>query len=118
MRAARGNCQDNRYRKCLWEFLLYCSETQNRYCYYSDRWIYCLYRQVRWCQRMEYKSAAQMAAQWGISDRRVRILCQEGKIEGVLRDGRTWRIPADAEKPVDGRTTRYHRNDSAYAAWF
>lgn len=55
---------------------------------------------------MEYKSAAQMAAQWGISDRRVRILCQEGKIEGVLRDGRTWRIPADAEKPVDGRTTR------------
>ena len=67
---------------------------------------------------MEYKSAAQMAAQWGISDRRVRILCQEGKIEGVLRDGRTWRIPADAEKPVDGRTTRYHRNDSAYAAWF
>lgn len=67
---------------------------------------------------MEYKSAAQMAAQWGISDRRVRILCQEGKIEGVLRDGRTWRIPADAEKPVDGRTTRYHRNDGAYAAWF
>lgn len=67
---------------------------------------------------MEYKSAAQMAAQWGISDRRVRILCQEGKIEGVLRDGRTWRIPADAEKPVDGRTTRYHRNDHAYAAWF
>lgn len=67
---------------------------------------------------MEYKSAAQMAAQWGISDRRVRILCQEGKIEGALRDGRTWRIPADAEKPVDGRTTRYHRNDGAYAAWF
>ena len=67
---------------------------------------------------MEYKSAAQMATLWGISDRRVRILCQEGKIEGVLRDGRTWRIPADAEKPVDGRTTRYHRNDGAYAAWF
>ena len=57
-----------------------------------------------------------MAAQWGISDRRVRALCQQGKIRGAVRKGRTWLIPGNAEKPVDGRATRYHRKDSPYAA--
>lgn len=67
---------------------------------------------------MEYRSVAQMAKQWGVSDRRVRILCQQGKISGVIRKGRAWLIPADAEKPIDGRTTRYQRNDSSYAELF
>lgn len=67
---------------------------------------------------MEYRSVAQMAEQWGISDRRVRILCQQGKISGVIRKGRAWLIPADAEKPIDGRTTRHQRNDSSYAELF
>ena len=67
---------------------------------------------------MEYKSVAQMSEQWGISDRRVRILCQQGKIDGVIRKGRAWLIPADAEKPIDGRTTRYQRNDSPYLELF
>lgn len=59
-----------------------------------------------------------MAEQWGISDRRVRILCQQGKISGVIRNGRAWLIPADAKKPIDGRTTRHQRNDSSYAELF
>ena len=67
---------------------------------------------------MEYRSVAQMAEQWGISDRRVRILCQQGKISGVIRNGRAWLIPADAKKPIDGRTTRHQRNDSSYAELF
>lgn len=67
---------------------------------------------------MEYISVIQAAEQWGISDRRVRILCQQGKIDGVIRNGRAWLIPADAEKPVDGRTTRYQRNNSPYAELF
>lgn len=67
---------------------------------------------------MEYRSVAQMAEQWGISDRRVRILCQQSKIDGVIRKGRAWLIPADTEKPIDGRTTRYQRNDSPYAELF
>lgn len=67
---------------------------------------------------MEYRSVAQMAKQWGVSDRRVRILCQQGKISGIIRKGRAWLIPADAEKPIDGRTTRYQRNDSSYAELF
>ena len=67
---------------------------------------------------MKYITVAQAAEQWGISDRRVRILCQQGKIDGVIRKGRAWMIPADAEKPIDGRTTRYQRNDSPYTELF
>ena len=67
---------------------------------------------------MEYRSVTQMAEQWGISDRRVRILCQQGKIDGVIHKGRAWLIPSDADKPIDGRTTRYQRNDSPYTKLF
>ena len=45
----------------------------------------------------------QAAEKWGISDRRVRILCAEGKIPGAFQQGRGWKIPADAVKPADGR---------------
>lgn len=45
----------------------------------------------------------QAAEKWGISDRRIRVLCSEGKIPGAYRDGRNWKIPANAQKPVDGR---------------
>ena len=50
-----------------------------------------------------YMSVKQAAEEWGISDRRVRILCSEGKIPGVIREGRSWKIPQDAKKPEDGR---------------
>ncbi|EEG74919.1 Fic family protein [[Clostridium] hylemonae DSM 15053] len=52
---------------------------------------------------MMYISVKQASEKWGISDRRVRILCSEGKIPGVIREGRSWRIPAKAGKPEDGR---------------
>ena len=45
----------------------------------------------------------QAAEKWGISDRRVRVLCSEGKIVGAYQEGRGWKIPVDAEKPSDGR---------------
>ena len=50
-----------------------------------------------------YMTVKQAAEKWGISDRRVRILCAEGKISGVIRERRRWMIPADTRKPVDGR---------------
>jgi Fic family protein len=43
------------------------------------------------------------AAKWNISDRRIRVLCSEGRIPGAYQEGRGWKIPVDAEKPVDGR---------------
>ncbi len=45
----------------------------------------------------------QASEKWGISDRRIRTLCAEGKISGAYQEGRGWKIPADAKKPSDGR---------------
>lgn len=45
----------------------------------------------------------QAAEKWGVSDRRIRALCSEGKIPGAYREGRSWKIPVDAVKPADGR---------------
>ncbi len=50
-----------------------------------------------------YITVKQAAEKWGISDRRVRILCSEGKISGAERKERSWMIPSDAKKPEDGR---------------
>nr|WP_041444889.1 Fic family protein [Syntrophobotulus glycolicus] len=43
---------------------------------------------------------------WGLTDRRVRILCEQERINGVIKKGRSYLIPADAEKPIDGRKLR------------
>ena len=48
-----------------------------------------------------YMTAKQAVEKWGISDRRVRILCSEGKIPGVTREGRSWKIPESAKKPEE-----------------
>lgn len=50
-----------------------------------------------------FMTVKQAAGKWGISDRRIRVLCSEGKIPGAFQEGRGWKIPVDAEKPVDGR---------------
>ncbi|MDO9536541.1 MAG: DNA-binding protein [Bacillota bacterium] len=52
---------------------------------------------------MEYLSALDIALKWGISKRRVQILCIENRIVGVKKVGNMWLIPEDAEKPKDGR---------------
>lgn len=45
----------------------------------------------------------QASSKWGISDRRVRVLCAQGKIDGAWREGKLWFIPDYAPKPSDGR---------------
>ena len=52
---------------------------------------------------MKYLSSKEAADKWGISERRVQILCNQERIEGVIRIGITWGIPDDAEKPKDAR---------------
>ena len=52
---------------------------------------------------MEFITANQAANKWGISQRRVQILCANGRIEGVFKLGEAWAIPADALKPSDSR---------------
>lgn len=53
---------------------------------------------------MEYMSIKEASKKWNISDRRIRALCSEGRIEGAVKIGRNWTIPLNMKKPVDGRT--------------
>ncbi len=52
---------------------------------------------------MKYMSATEAAAKWGLSSRRVGLLCNEGRIEGAQKAGAVWIIPEDAKKPSDAR---------------
>ena len=52
---------------------------------------------------LDYISVRDASNKWGISERRIQKLCEESRIDGVVRFGRSWAIPKDAEKPVDGR---------------
>ena len=52
---------------------------------------------------MNYIKASVAAEKWGISPRRVRMLCAEGKIEGAVQKGKLYMIPENAQKPADGR---------------
>lgn len=40
---------------------------------------------------------------WNISERRIRQLIQDGRIEGAIKIGTTWDIPNDSSKPIDKR---------------
>ena len=51
----------------------------------------------------DYMTIKEAAEKWGISTRRVTTLCHEGRIEGVVKFGASFAIPADSEKPADLR---------------
>ena len=51
----------------------------------------------------DYISVKEAAKKWGISERRIQKLCEDKRINGVIRFGHSWAIPANAEKPADGR---------------
>ena len=53
--------------------------------------------------RMEYLSIKQTSEKWGISTRRIQILCAEERIPGAVKIGSYWAIPQNAEKPKDER---------------
>lgn len=56
---------------------------------------------------MEFMSAREAADKWGISQRRVAVLCSENRIAEATMVGNMWIIPGNAEKPVDARSLRY-----------
>lgn len=55
---------------------------------------------------MTYLSVKEVSEKWGISTRRIRVLCSEGRIEGATKIGRSWSIPENVVKPIDGRETQ------------
>lgn len=56
---------------------------------------------------MDVKTASEL---WGITGRRIRILCNEGRIDGAVRTGWSWMIPDNTAKPRDGRVLRRFKN--------
>lgn len=52
---------------------------------------------------MEYLSISQVAEKWGIKQRRIRVLCAEGRIKGAYKVGAFCLIPEDAKNPKDER---------------
>jgi hypothetical protein len=52
---------------------------------------------------MGFITASQAAKTWHLSQRRVQILCAEGRIPGVFKLGENWAIPDSAMKPADER---------------
>lgn len=60
---------------------------------------------------MEFMSAREAADKWGISQRRVAVLCSENRIDNATMVGNMWIIPTTAEKPIDARSIRYSKSD-------
>ncbi len=60
---------------------------------------------------MEYMSAREAAYKWGISQRRVAILCSEQRVANAKMVGNMWIIPSSAKKPLDARSIRYTRHE-------
>jgi len=54
---------------------------------------------------MNYKTLKETANNWNVSERRVRQLVEEGRIDNVKKVGRGWLIPNDASKPRDARVS-------------
>ena len=55
---------------------------------------------------MEFMTTKEAVKKWNISERRIRQLLQDGRIEGAVKNGNSWNIPVDAIKPVDKRVIK------------
>lgn len=55
---------------------------------------------------MEFMTTKDAVKKWNISERRIRQLLQDGRIEGAVKNGNSWNIPVDAIKPVDKRVIK------------
>ncbi len=55
---------------------------------------------------MDFMTTKEAVKKWNISERRIRQLLQDGRIEGAVKNGNSWNIPVDAIKPVDKRVIK------------
>ncbi|MCQ2362551.1 MAG: Dam family site-specific DNA-(adenine-N6)-methyltransferase [Acidaminococcaceae bacterium] len=56
----------------------------------------------------EFMTVREASVEWGISQRRVAILCADGRVP-ASRFNSAWAIPRNYPKPIDGRTVRYNQ---------
>lgn len=50
---------------------------------------------------MDYLTTTEMSKLWNLSSRRIGALCTEGRIDGAIKKGKMWLLPADATRPAD-----------------
>lgn len=50
-----------------------------------------------------YKTVNEIAENWGVHPRTIQIMCSDGRIQGAVKFGRDWAVPADVERPTDRR---------------
>lgn len=80
--------------------------------YYADNGINVLTNRTEFgiivieVNSMEFMTTKEAVEKWNISERRIRQLLQDGRIEGAVKVGNSWNIPIDADKPVDKRTIK------------
>ena len=55
---------------------------------------------------MEFMTTKEAVQKWNISERRIRRLLQDGRIEGAVKVGNNWNIPINANKPADKRSVK------------
>lgn len=55
---------------------------------------------------MEFMTTKEAVKKWNISERRIRQLLEDGRIEGAVKNGNSWNIPINAIKPVDKRVIK------------
>lgn len=60
---------------------------------------------------MEYLTTTEMAKIWNLSSRRIGVLCSEGRIDGAVKKGKMWLLPADSKKPADARFKKEKSTD-------
>ena len=51
----------------------------------------------------QYIEAGMLAEIWGVTKRRIQMMCSRGEIAGARKEGNVWVVPADSKKPVDKR---------------
>ena len=52
---------------------------------------------------MKYISVKEAAEKWNLNERRVRALCEQGRVDGAFKQGKSYMIPDIASKPIDRR---------------
>lgn len=65
--------------------------------------------------KIEYISVEEASKLWELSTRSVRNYCAQGRVSGALLEGKTWKIPSNAEKPV--RKTRHIETENNLLAF-
>lgn len=58
---------------------------------------------------MRFMDVRTAAEKWEMTERRITMLCRDGKISGAKKEGKLWLIPEKAARPHDGRTREAQR---------